>query len=383
MVYADVDGNIGWVAAALTPVRKDWDGLLPVPGAKGAYEWQKFLRLEELPQVHNPTNHYVATANHNILPAGYEPQIAYDWTPSYRFARIKQRLEAKNKFTLEDFQSVQHDNTSLPGLALARLVKSVDMEAPGLQPYVELLAGWDGVLSTESRAGALYGVWLQELLDGFYRPHVPARLLVSTASRSGVPVMLAALDRPDTAWFGNNPKEGRDRLLRSTFRSAVAKVEELLPGDDKEWSWGRLHTTTFRHPLAGLGPAYAQAFNLGPVPRAGDAHTPNAATHNRKFEHTSGATYRHIFDLADWDKGLATSAPGQSGQPGSPHYGDLLPLWQKGEYFPLAYSRGKVEQVTRHRLKLKPPEKGASLTELRQHGPQMILDLSHGSVAKL
>jgi len=210
------------------------------------------------------------------------------------------------------------------------------------------------VLSTESRAGALYGVWLQELLDGFYRPHVPARLLVSTASRSGVPVMLAALDRPDTAWFGNNPKEGRDRLLRSTFRSAVAKVEELLPGDDKEWSWGRLHTTTFRHPLAGLGPAYAQAFNLGPVPRAGDAHTPNAATHTRKFEHTSGATYRHVFDLADWDRGLATSAPGQSGQPGSPHYGDLLPLWQKGEYFPLAYTRPKVEQVTRRRLKLRP-----------------------------
>jgi penicillin amidase len=354
MVYADVDGNIGWVAAALTPVRKDWDGLLPVPGAQGAYEWQGLLRLEELPQLHNPTNHYVATANHNILPVGYEPQIAYDWAPSYRFARIKQRLEAKKRFTLEEFQSIQHDNTTLPGLALARLVKSVDMQDSGLQPYVELLAGWDGVLSVESRAGALYGVWLQELLDGFYRPHVPARLLDSTASRSGVPVMLAALDKPDTMWFGDKPKAGRDRLLRGTFRGAVAKVKALLPGDDKDWSWGRLHTTTFRHPLAGLGPAYAQAFNLGPVPRGGDAHTPNAATHTRKFEHTSGATYRHVFDLADWDRGLATSAPGQSGQPGSPHYGDLLPLWQKGEYFPLAYTRPKVEQVTRRRLKLRP-----------------------------
>ena len=126
------------------------------------------------------------------------------------------------------------------------------------------------------------------------------------------------------------------------------------PGDENAWSWGRLHTTTFRYPLAALGPAYAKGFNLGPVARPGDAHTPNAGTHNAKFEHTGGATYRHVLDLADWEQGLATSAPGQSGQPGSPHYADLLPLWQMGEYFPLAFSRARVEQVTRHRLNLKP-----------------------------
>jgi penicillin amidase len=354
MVCADVDGNIGWVAAALTPVRKGWDGLLPVPGAKGAYEWQGFLSLEELPQSHNPAAHYVATANHNILPAGYAAEIGYEWAPPYRFARVKERLEEKKKFALEDFRSIQHDVMTLPGRTLARLVKVVDMRDQQLRPYVELMAGWDGVLFADSRAGALYGVWLQELLDGFYRPHVPAGLLDFTTARGGVPVMLAALVNPDAAWFGEKPAEARDRLLRTTFRKAVFQLRNLLPGDEKAWSWGRLHTTTFRHPLAALGPAYAKAFDLGPVPRGGDAHTPNAATHNAKFEHTGGATYRHVLDLADWDQGLATSAPGQSGQPGSPHYADLLPLWQKGEYFPLAFSRAKVEQVTRHRLKLKP-----------------------------
>jgi penicillin amidase len=356
MVYADVEGNIGWVAAALTPVRKGWDGLLPVPGAKSAYEWQGFLPLKELPQAHNPASHFVATANHNILPTGYEAEVSYEWAPPYRFARIKERLQGKNKFAPEDFQDMQHDATTLPGLELARLLKGVDMQDRELRPYVELLAGWDGMLSADSRAGALYGVWLQELLDGFYRPQVPAGLLEFTTTR-GVPVMLAALEKPDAAWFGDRPVEGRDRLLRTTFRKAVDRIRKLLPGDEKEWSWGRLHTTTFRHPLAALGPAYARAFDLGPVPRAGDAHTPNAASHNAKFEHTGGATYRHVFDLADWDRGLATSAPGQSGQPGSPHYGDLLPLWQKGEYFPLAFSRAKVEQVTRHRLTLTPAGK--------------------------
>src|SRR5262249_40662066 len=160
------------------------------------------------------------------------------------------------KLTLEDFQGIQHDNTSLPGLALGRLLKKVDVQEPELRPYVKLLTEWDGELSAGSRAGALYGVWLRELLDGFYRPHVPARLLEFVTSRGGVPVMLAALEKPEKAWFGDNPNEGRDRLLATTLRTAVGKLKELLPGEEKEWSWGRLHTTTFRHPLAGLGPEF-------------------------------------------------------------------------------------------------------------------------------
>jgi penicillin amidase len=351
MVYADVEGKIGWVAAALTPVRKGWDGLLPVPG-NADFEWQGFLPRREWPQLHNPANHYVATANHNILPDGYRHEIAYEWAPRYRFARIKERLEAKKQFTLDDFRSIQHDSVSLPGRTLARFAKSLDVQDARLRPFVETLSGWDGDLSIDSPAGAIYGFWLQELLVEFYRLHVPARLLDFVTARSGVPVMLAALEKPEAAWFGDNPAQGRDRLLRTALRSAVDRLEKMRP---EIRTWGRLHTTTFRHPLALLGPAYAEAFNLGPVPRAGDAHTPNAASHNAQFEHVSGATYRHVLDLADWDRGLATSAPGQSGQPGSPHYDDLLPLWQKGEYFPLAFSRNKVEEVTAHRLRLIPP----------------------------
>jgi len=358
MVYADVDGNIGWVAAGLTPVRQGWDGLLPVPGSRGEYEWKGFLPLAELPQSHNPAGHIVATANHNILPSGYKHEIAYDWAPRYRFARIEDRLAAKKAFTLKDFQSIQHDNVSLPGRTLGKLAKKLKLEEKDaeLQPYADMVAAWDGELSTTSMVGALYGLWLQELLAEFYRPHVPAKLLDFATSRSGVPVMLSVLEteKADPAWFGDQPEIARNRLLCSTFRTAKNGVQDELLGKKKPLTWGELHQATFRHPLAKLGPAYAEAFNLGPVPKSGDAHTPNAASHNAKSEQTGGATYRHIFDLADWDKGVATSAPGQSGQPGSPFYSDLLPLWEKGQYFPLAYSREKVEEVTSHRLKLIP-----------------------------
>lgn len=357
MVYADRAGKIGWVATCLTPVRKGWDGLLPVPGAKGQYEWQGFLGLDQLPQLHNPPEHYVITANQTIyrnLPPSFQREIAYEYAPPYRFDRIKERMKDQKKFTLDDFKNIQHENVSIPGRTLARLLGQAQINDPALKPYVDLLAKWNGDLSRDSNAGPLYGIWLQELTEAFYRPHVPKELLETFGARGGVPVMLAALDKPTEDWFGKEPKAGRDRLLQESLAVAVKRTKEKLGDDLNQWSWGKLHTTPFRHPLADLGPEYAKAFNLPTVPRAGDGHTPNAASHNKAFEQTGGASYRHIFDLADWDLGQATSTPGQSGQPGSPHYGDLLELWAKDQYFPLAYSRKKVEEVTQHRLMLKP-----------------------------
>jgi penicillin amidase len=356
-VYADKDDNIGWVAAGLTPIRKGWDGLLPVPGAAGQYEWQGFLEIKDLPQSFNPGNHYLATANHNILPVGYPHEIGYEFAPVYRFARIKQRLEGKKKFDLEDFKSIQHESTSLPGQALVRLLKTIDVSEAAMEPYVKLFLAWDGKLSRSAQAGPLYAVWISDLQNAFYSPHVPKDLLAAVRSHSGIPVMLAALEKPDKTWFGNDAQAQRDRLVRTTFAQAVDKVKKLLGNDPAEWSWGKLHTATLHHPLATLGPAYAKAFNLGPVPRSGDAQTPNNTRHDDAFGQLHGASYRQLFDLADWDRGLATSTPGQSGQLGSPHYGDLLPRWAEGEYFPLAYSRAKVEQVTQNRLQLKPSKK--------------------------
>jgi penicillin amidase len=270
---------------------------------------------------------------------------------------VKGRLSAKQRFDLEDFKSIQHEQTSLPGRALVRLVKQVDMQEPELDPYVKLLAGWDGVLSKDSQAGPLYAVWLQELEGDFWGANVPAELVDAAKAMGGLPVMLAVLEKSDRAWFGASARGERDRLLRTTFTRAVRRTKALLGPDASKWRWGTLHTVSFHHPLAGMGKAYAQAFDLGPAERGGDAQTPNNTRHDTQFRQLHGATYRQLFDLADWDRGLATSAPGQSGQPGSPHYADLYLLWSRHEYFPLVFSRTKVEEVTRHRLRLNPPAK--------------------------
>jgi penicillin amidase len=352
IVYADVDGNIGWVAAGLAPVRKGYDGLLPVPGT-GGYEWQRFLDVSELPQEYNPARGYIATANNKILPPGYKHTLAFDWAPGYRVAVVKQRLEAKKQFTLDDFRSIQHEATSLPGKVLVQLAQQLALKDPALTPYLNLFKTWDGVLSAEAPAGALYAAWFKELHQEFFLKPLPKKLQAS-ARFFNPRVLFTALEKPDSKWFGADPKAGRDELLRVTFARAVAALRKKLGDDPKQWAWGKLHTVTLRHPLANLGPAFATALNLGPLPRPGDALTPNNTRYDENFDQVHGASYRELFDLVDWDKALATSTPGQSGQPGSPHYGDLLPLWQKGEYFPLVFSRPKVEEVTQHRLLLVP-----------------------------
>jgi penicillin amidase len=352
-VYADTDGEVGWIAAGQTPIRKSHDGLLPVPGASGQYDWQGYLPLAELPQSFNPPNHWLATANHNILPAGYKRGIGYDWSAPYRFLRIQERFAAARQFTLADMQSIQHENTSLPARALIGVLKQVAV-SPELAAYHQLMLTWDGLLAADAKAGPLYAAWLQELMNAFYADRMPKDARLDRGDLRSVPVLLAHLDRPMEALFGQEPIAARDDLVRQTFTAAVARVRKLLGDDPQTWSWGKLHVAALEHPLASLGPAHAEAFNLAPVSRPGDGYTPNSARHDDNFRQIHGASYRQVFDLADWDRGLATSTPGQSGQPGSPHYAGLLPLWAEGKYFPLAFSRGKVDEVTTHRLRLRP-----------------------------
>jgi penicillin amidase len=301
----------------------------------------------------NPKSGWLATANHNILPPGYKHEIAYEFAAPYRFERVKANLDGKTKLTLEDFQRIQHDDVSIPGLQLAKLLGQCKFTNTEAEKYVSIMRNWDGHLSLDSQAGVLYEHWLPILQDAVYAQHVPKELVKEVAAKSGLPTLIRALENPDIKWFGPKPDEKRDQILVTTFRRTIEQVKTRFP-DLEKMRWGTLHTVTFRHPLASMNPAYAKAFNIGPFERTGDGNTPNNTRYVDDFQQTHGASYRHVFDLADWDKGMATSAPGQSAQFGSPHYGDLAPMWAKGEYFPLAYSRKKVEEVTKNRLWLRP-----------------------------
>jgi len=349
IVYADIEGNIGEHSTGLAPVRKTWTGLLPVPGAAD-YEWSGYVPNSELPHSFNPQAGFVATANHRMIPDNYPYNVGFEWAAPYRLHRIEEVLSGlrdnQRKITLGDIEKLQTDVLSLPARQLVNLLKEA---SPNSTAASQMILGWDATLSRESAAAALYEVWLKEL-----RKVVSAKEgIEAIEGHWSIEDVLGELSEPSPQVFGANAVAGRNQVLRETLDSAWKQTDQLLGPDPQGWSWGRLHTILFRHSLDRL-PGATILLDLGPLSRPGDGQTVNATWVGEKFEQEGGASYREILDTADWDRSLAVNAPGQSGQPGSPHYSDLFSLWNKDEYFPLVYSRKAVETNAEDRLVLAP-----------------------------
>ena len=340
LVYADVDGNIGWQVA----------GLMPVPGAEGAHEWQGFLPTAELPGAFNPARHFLATANNDILPPGYPHELGYDWGDPTRASRIAEVLGAGGKFTIADFQRLQYEEVSSLARELVRMLGQARGVSPELRPWVDRLARWDCTVAKGSATAALYEIWTAKLGPAAFKARVPERWLPIVSD--SVDRVTALLRDPRHEWFGPDPRAGRDAVLLKSLEEAVAEAKKRLGPDPESWRWGMLHIAAFRHVL-GTGPELQKLFNPPPVERGGDGYTLNVGV-GPGFEVAHGASFREILDPGDWDRSVATNVPGQSGQPGSPHYADLLPLWAEGRYFPLLYSRKKIEEATAERLVLEP-----------------------------
>ena len=323
MVYADTQGNIGWIAAGFSPIRKNWTGLLPVPGDTGEYEWSGFLPTSELPQSYNPPRHFFATANNRILPSGYPKQLAYDWALPYRVQRIEQMLAEPRKFTVEDFEHMQYDVVSLPAKRLQAIVRKSHPERH--RDLVDEFLKWDARITPDSRPALLFEMWIATLPTSVYPPQ--------WRGRTNLDLILHMLEEKP------NP-----RALIESLDRAVAEIERNLPHRET-WKWSAAHTMQWRHPLG------AKTLGLSPTPRPGDSNTVLASG---GASGANGATYREIFDLSDWDRSVMTNAPGESGDPESKHYRDLVDDWIAGRYHPMPFSRKAVEAAIEERILLDP-----------------------------
>jgi penicillin amidase len=321
LICGDVDGNISWQASALTPSRKGWSGRLPVPGT-GKYEWQGYRK--DLPRELNPDRGFIASANHNVQPKGYAPPFMFKTAATQfdRITRLLQLIQPGKKYSLDDQARWQHDAYSLRAASDLPRFRGWTAADPQVEKARAEIAAWDAVYTRESRAAALYESWRQ----------------ASSAGGRGRGRSAAA---PDPAEVGPTFRAGvqaagRDQV-EAQLKSGIDSLAKSQGSNWNEWRWGRMHTRAFSHP-------FVPAFNLPTVERAGGAGTVAA----------DGASYREIFDVADWDRSLVINTPGQSGQPGSPFYGNLLQEWADNKYFNLAFSKGAVEKVTVHRLRLAP-----------------------------
>lgn len=342
MVYADVDGNIGWVAGGIMP-RRRWSGLLPVPG-DGRYEWEGFVPGMALPRDYNPSTGFIATSNNNILPPGYTTPISYEWASRYRIDRVREVLGASGaRFSVADFERLQHDDLSkLAEAIVPRLVAAADRRGVQRSAELDLVAAWNHRMSRDQVAPALFAAWA---------PAAYRRVIAHVLGGEREALRLLS-SRPQYAWLEQylagpqGATAATDSLLLAAFDDAVADLVRRFGSDRLKWRWGDIHLATFRHRIS---PRY----DLAPVSRSGDGNTVNA-TAGPTYRQTSGASFREIIDLGDFDNSVVINVPGQSADPRSPHYGDLLTLWGSDRYFPLVYSRARVEAETRELLWLRP-----------------------------
>jgi penicillin amidase len=353
MVWAGRDGTIGWQAVGIAPIRRNFSGLIPVPG-DGRYEWDGFLPITAKPHVVNPPAGYFATANNDLIPrdSPYMDAIGYSWSDPYRWARISEVLDGGRRMSVADMERLQADELSIPARQLVPLLRDLPAGDARLELARQRLLAWNDVLNKESVEAGIYVAWETALRAALTDRLVPAdaRRLVSIPLNR----IVSWLVSPPGA-LGSDPTASRDSLLLTALAAAVQRLSEKLGGDMEQWRWGqdKYHHVLIRHPLGNaVNEETRQRLEAGPLPRGGYAATPNATGNGDN--QTAGASFRIIVDTGDWDRTVGTNTPGQSGDPDSPHYRDLFPMWANDRYFPAFYSRERVEQVTATRLVLQP-----------------------------
>jgi penicillin amidase len=365
--YADVENNIGhWVTGAV-PIRANGDGRVPAPGWSGDYEWVGEVPFEEMPHALNPEQGYLVTCNHKLVPDDYVHFLGNVWMNGFRAQRLTELIESRQKLSMGDHQSFHMDVKCIPGLELVSRLEGVTDPDPDVQLALQLLRAWDGSLTQESVGGTVYEVvrytLVRSLLDPGLGPELATRLmgkgfhpLLNHSNEfygHDTVVLLRLLDDSDSWWV--RQAGGHDILISRGLKKAVDWLQANLGKDVAEWHWGKIHQVNFEHAMS-LQKPFDQVFDRGPFPIGGDTDTPLQTAMHAENPYDNKAwspTFRQIVDMGDLSQSVTIVPPGQSGQPASPHYDDLVQPWLEGEYIPMLWTREQVESEATATLILK------------------------------
>ncbi|MDZ4715536.1 MAG: penicillin acylase family protein [Cytophagales bacterium] len=353
MIWADKKGNIGWQAVGIAPVRRNWSGLVPVPG-DGSHEWSGYLPIKSLPNVLNPASSFLATANENNVPADFKHMdaVGLNWATRYRVDRIKEVLGSREKHSVETMCQLQSDYLSLPARELVPLLSKIKSPDPAVEKARVRLLAWNYTLDKNSVEATIYAAWEKKLSAELRLRIVPPdgqKYIRSLPLKK----VIQWLVEPG-AMFGNKPAP-RDQFLLQCLEACVRELEVKLGNDQSAWQYGQpaMHHVLIKHLLSNaVDEPTRKKLEVGPLPRGGYGSTPGVTTNNNN--QTSGASFRMVVDTGDWDKTLFTNTPGQSGDPESPYYRNLFQSWASDRHFPVYFSRDRIEQVTRERTILRP-----------------------------
>lgn len=345
IVYADVDGNIGFIAPARIPVRSRDNrlrGYVPQPGWRAEYDWKGWVPFEELPQVLNPTSGMLVTANNRIVSAEYPHHLTFDWQESYRADRIVALLSEREKHSLQSFQTIQADTVSLMAQRLLPRMLAANQTATTARLAQSMLSSWNGDMAIDRPEPLIFYAWYRELTRMIYADELGERFEALWRERPRF--IDRVLSGPAAAWCDDittaDSAESCDDLLRRSLERAMEWLAERHGGEAQRWRWGDAHIARSKHRPFGEVEPLRRLFDLTtPVP--GGSYTVNVG-HVRlndaeaPFVDRHGPSMRAIYDLDDLENSVVITSTGQSGNVLSPHYADYLADWRDVRYVPMA-----------------------------------------------
>jgi penicillin amidase len=355
-IWGDKAGHIGYTASGHAPLRANSSALLPVPG-DGRYDWDGYLPMKDLPHILDPQKGFYATSNDYQVPTGdlatSWPDMRamhYDWTDPFRAQVEDEVLSSGKRFSVADMVALQNNNSSIPARMLVPLLRDISIGNRGSAEAAKRLLHWDFVLDKDSVEAGIYEMFQRHLAENFKATVVPQ------GARASLTVPMARLiqmvNAPDGS-FGADPLAGRNAMLVKSLDQAVDDLTKQFGADQAKWNLGAYHFARILHPLGGaVNAEWEDKLDIGHIPRGGDAYTVTAtgSTDNQ----AGGGSFKNVFDTENWDNSVGLDNPGQSGDPADKHYKDLYPLWATGRYFPVFFSRPKVESVAESNLTLSP-----------------------------
>ncbi|RMF85233.1 MAG: penicillin acylase family protein [Nitrospinota bacterium] len=363
IVYADVQGNIGYRTRGQVPIRPSLNAWLPVPGWSGEYEWQGVIPFAEMPAIRNPDSGFVVTANNRVVDERYPYYIAFDFAPGFRARRITERLQTATGLRSEDMAAIHADRISLPGRAFVPLLTRLRLSDPLAVQAQEELSRWDGSMEPDSVAALIYTAFRECLIRNLMRPILGPleREAFQGAPRGGVAHMARLRARLHTMIQQDDRTllpagETWETMMERAFTQAIADLRERLGEDMQAWQWGRLHKTAPQHPLSTSFPALSPLLDPPAVSMGGDGDTVQAAAFSNQEPYLISVTSvaRYVFDLGDWNRSAWVVPLGSSGHPGSPHYADQVERWRRVELFPMLYDWTQIAAQAESHQRLQP-----------------------------
>ncbi|MEO6826998.1 MAG: penicillin acylase family protein [Microbacteriaceae bacterium] len=362
LIYADVDGNIGYQAPGQVPIRKTGDGTVPVPGWSSQYGWSGYLGFDQLPSAYNPAKGFIVTANNAAVGPDSPVQVTKDWDYGYRAnqitGRLQSLLDAGTKITVDTMAAIQADSYDANAATLVPYLTSLGVKGDAAKA-IDLLRDWKFTDDANSAAAAYFNIFWKNLLHDAFARKLPA----STAPGGGdrwFQVVAQQVRNPDSPWWTDASLgvEGRDQMFAQAASDAYREAVDLMGSDVKNWKWGSIHGLELTN--ASLGESGVAPiewlFNRGPYPVGGSSSVVKAngwdAAAGYQVEHVP--SMRQVISLADFDSSTWVNLTGASGHAFDPNYVDQAALWQADKTRPWPFSKSAVRDATADTLTLKP-----------------------------